>query len=85
VQNSLWVEAQLASHGLYVGNSSGYQDPRAADLRPGAADWQLLAQIETDDTAGWMWGDVGTLYYVIRRQDIAELAFDRTWMIFQCG
>jgi uncharacterized protein YwqG len=85
VQNPIWLEAQLVSHGLYLGRADDYNDPRATDLRAGAEDWQLLAQIETDDAAGWMWGDVGTLYYAIRRQDLAQLRFDNVWMLLQCS
>ncbi len=84
-QNPIWLESQLASNGLYVGDSTGYADPRAAQLEPGADDWQLLLQLETDETAGWMWGDVGSLYYTIRQQDLADRRFEQIWMIFQCG
>jgi uncharacterized protein YwqG len=79
------LECQLASHGLYVGDPEGYLDPRAAELKAGAADWIMLAQIDSDDDAGWMWGDVGKLYYAIRRQDLGEAAFERVWLVLQCG
>jgi uncharacterized protein YwqG len=79
------LECQLASHGLYVGTPEGYGDPRAVALKPGADDWVMLVQIDSDDDAGWMWGDVGKLYFAIRRQDLAAAAFDRTWMVLQCG
>jgi uncharacterized protein YwqG len=85
VQNPMQLECQLAANGIYVGDSTGYRHPRVAELAPGAADWLLLLQLDTDDEIGWMWGDVGTLYYWIRRQDLPAGRFDRTWMIFQCG
>jgi uncharacterized protein YwqG len=84
VQNPMQLECQLASNGLYVGGPEGYQDPRAEQLRPGAADWVLLWQIDTDEQAGWAWGDVGTIYYWIRRQDLLFADFDHVWMVFQC-
>jgi uncharacterized protein YwqG len=31
-----------------------------------------------------MWGDTGTIYYWIRRQDLLTARFDQAWMIFQC-
>jgi uncharacterized protein YwqG len=31
-----------------------------------------------------MWGDSGTIYYWIRRQDLHRARFDRAWMILQC-
>jgi uncharacterized protein YwqG len=85
VQNPMQLECQLASNGIYVGGPEGYRDPRVKDLEAGASDWRLLWQIDTDEAAGWMWGDVGTIYFWIRRQDLAEGNFDRVWMIFQCG
>ena len=84
VQNPMQLECQLASNGIYVGGPDGYRDPRVEGLAACAADWILLWQIDTDDDVGWTWGDVGTIYYWIRRQDLAEARFDRTWMIFQC-
>lgn len=84
VQEAMPLECQLASNGIYVGSPEGYRDPRVADLRAGAADWLLLWQIDTDEDAGWMWGDLGTIYYWIRREDLATGRFDRVWMIFQC-
>lgn len=84
VQNPMQLECQLASNGIYVGDPKGYRHPRAAELAPGAADWLLLLQLDTDDEIGWMWGDTGTIYYWIRRQDLLAARFDRTWMIFQC-
>jgi len=84
VQNPMQLECQLASSGIYVGGPEGYRDPRAAELAAGAADWLLLLQLDTDDELTWMWGDVGTIYYWIRRQDLLAGRFDQTWLIFQC-
>ena len=33
------------------------------ELKAGAAEWQLLLQLDTEDDTGWMWRDVGTLYF----------------------
>ena len=61
-----------------------YRDPRRKALEPGADDWGLLLQLDSDETAGFMWGDVGMLYYWIRKQDLAKNRFDRVWMAQQC-
>jgi uncharacterized protein YwqG len=84
VQNPMQLECQLASNGIYLGDGKGYRHPRAAELAPGAEDWVLLLQLDTDDKIGWMWGDTGTIYYWIRRQDLLAARFDQAWMIFQC-
>lgn len=85
VQNdTMELECQLAFNGLYCGNASGYEDPRRTELESGAADWILLFQLDTDDDTGMMWGDVGTLYFWIRRQDLVRSDFSNVWMILQC-
>jgi uncharacterized protein YwqG len=78
------LECQLVTNGLYTGNPSGYQDPRRKTLEAGAIDWTLLLQIDSDDRVGMMWGDVGMLYFWIRRQDLASRKFDKVWTILQC-
>lgn len=85
VQGDMQLEAQLVSNGLYCGNATGYQDPRRKALESGADDWILLLQLDSEDTVGLMWGDVGMLYYWIRKQDLVEARFDRVWMALQCG
>jgi uncharacterized protein YwqG len=84
-QDPFWDECQLASNGIYVGDPSGYADPRAKELLDGVDDWRLLAQIDSDDDAGWMWGDTGSLYYAMRAADLPDSEFDRTWLVLQCG
>jgi len=83
IHGDMRLECQLASNGLSCGDESGYQDPRAEELGPGAADWHLLLQLDTDTRANMNWGDGGTIYFWIRGEDLAEDRFDRAWMILQ--
>lgn len=46
--------------------------------------WTLLAQIDTDQDAGMMWGDCGTLYWLIRPEDLAARRFDEARFTWQC-
>jgi len=85
VQGDMTVECQLVTHGLYTGDQSGWSDPRARQLRQGWADWQLLLQVASDDSAGMEWGDMGYLYYWIRRDDLISADFTQVWMILQCS
>ncbi len=85
VQGEMMLECQLASHGIYVGNSEGYSDPRLATLEKGADDWQLLLQIDSDEeNLGTMWGDCGRVYFWIRRQDLQKRDFSNVWVVLQC-
>lgn len=48
-------------------------------------DWRLLLQLDTDEVPGWMWGDAGTLYAMIHRDDLAARRFDRVLTFLQSG
>ena len=79
------LECQLVTHGLYCGDESGYQDPRAEALAAGAGDWRLLFQLDSDEEGlGVSWGDAGKLYFWIRRPDLRARRFEATWTILQC-
>lgn len=84
VQGDMQLEAQLVMNGLYCGNASGYNDPRAGELERTCEHWSLLLQLDSDDDAGFMWGDCGMLYYWARSADNARRDFTRVWMTLQC-
>lgn len=79
------LEAQLVSNGLYCGDSSGYDDPRAKELASGVADWVLLMQLDSDDDVDMMWGDGGRLFFWIREQDARRGDFSNVWLVLQCS
>jgi hypothetical protein len=85
VQGDMKFECQLVTNGLYCGDSSGYQDARAKELRGGAAEWRLLLQVDSQDEAGMMWGDVGRIYYWIKHSDLLRRDWDLSWLVLQCG
>jgi uncharacterized protein YwqG len=86
IQGDMRLECQLVTNGIYVGDSSGYEDPRARELESGADDWQLLFQLDSDeDRLGVMWGDVGRLYFWMREEDLRARRFDAAWTILQCS
>jgi uncharacterized protein YwqG len=84
LQNSMEAECQLASNGIYCGDSHARNHPRASELLPGSTDWRLLLQIDSEDKAAMMWGDSGRLYYWIREADLRRRHFDDTWFVLQC-
>lgn len=85
VQNPMELECQLASNGVYCGDSDGYESDTAKLLEAGASDWRLLLQVDSDDDGpGWMWGDVGRIYFWIKQQDLAARNFSGVWLILQC-
>lgn len=44
-----------------------------------------LLTIDSDDHAGWMWGDGGALYFTINEGDLRKHRFDRVRLETQCG
>jgi uncharacterized protein YwqG len=78
------LECQLVSNGLYCGDSSGYEAPRAKELAEGASDWRLLLQVDSDEELDAMWGDGGMLYFWVRQQDAQNGNFERSWLVLQC-
>lgn len=47
-----------------------------------AEDWQLLLQVS--EVGDMTWGDAGTLYWFIHKEDLIQGKTDRVWMIMQC-
>lgn len=84
LQTAMEFDCQLITNDLF-GDETGYEDPRSELLAQGAKDWRLLLQIDTDDDAGFMWGDCGRIYYWIRDDDLRAGDFDRSWLILQCA
>jgi uncharacterized protein YwqG len=86
MQGPMEVECQLVSNGFYCGEPLPPEEQRRAEkLLPGAKDWTLLLQLDTDDEPGWMWGDMGILYFWVRREDLEAGAFEKGWCVLQCG
>jgi uncharacterized protein YwqG len=84
IQGEMQLECQLASNGFYCGTHDVYEDPRASQLEHSACEWTLLLQCDSDDNVGWMWGDLGRLYFWIKQVDLRRRRFDNVWMILQC-
>ena len=45
-----------------------------------AADWNLLLQLNSDEELNWSWGDVGSLFYLIHRDDLKANDFSKVWL-----
>ena len=59
------------------------KDPKAHELSKGAKEWQLLLQIDTDESIGMRWGDAGMIYYWMRASDLQKCDFDDAWLVLQ--
>ena len=78
-------ESAMASAGIYVGDVSLYNSPEAIKARSTAGEWILLAQFNSRESQELMFGDLGMIYYWIRKRDLAARDFSKTWLILQCS
>ena len=84
VQGDMRLQAQLVSHGLYCGDGDAFNSQEVRRLESGAADWTLVAQIDSDDDAGMVWGDAGSVYVWIHKDDLEACRFEKALLILQC-
>jgi uncharacterized protein YwqG len=84
IQDDPRFTAQFASNGMYIGNLSYKSDPRTPELLKGMNDWQLLWQIDSDERLGFMWGDIGMLYILIKEEALKRGDFSNVWLDLQC-
>ncbi|MBU2663703.1 DUF1963 domain-containing protein [Actinoplanes bogorensis] len=71
------VEVDVAQRRL-----GGRSEPALHDE---ARRWTSLMQIDSDDDADMMWGDCGSLYWVMRPADIAAQRFEAAAFVTQCS
>ena len=89
IQNAMPLECELVSRGYYLG--SGWKSIPEAEQKESEEtawkDWLLLFQLDSGVTAenfDLMFGDSGSIYFYIRKEDLAVRRFDRVWLIQQC-
>ncbi|MEU1183529.1 YwqG family protein [Streptomyces sp. NPDC005820] len=72
---------QLGGHPVPVQGPVEYE---VADGDQDTGRWLLLAQFDSDTDAGTSWADGGTLYWLIRPEDLTAHRFDRARFTVQC-
>ncbi len=79
-------ECQFVSNGIYMGGGGGpvFDKFKAKQLESGIKDWQLLLELGSDENAGLVWHDYGSLYFWIREEDLSNSDFYSVWVLFQC-
>ena len=87
IQNPMEFECEKVSRGLYDGRPDEISEELTAEIEAASQDWILLFQMGTVEEGDFelMFGDVGHIYYWIRKQDLATGNFDNVWLILQCS
>lgn len=87
IQNGMAQQCELVSRGYYLGGSGDIPQEVLDETDLSAPeDWQLLFQLDSFHAGGFdlMFGDCGSVYFYIRKEDLAVRRFDRVWLILQC-
>lgn len=88
IQGSMPQECELVSQGYYLGG--GWQDipeeVRREAARTAPEEWRLLFQLDSFGAQNFSldFGDCGSIYFYIRKEELAARRFDRIWLILQC-
>lgn len=90
IQGEILTECERTVRGLYCGDPQSYENTPedvTKDIERKASDWVLLFQMASicDSDYELMFGDLGNLYFYIRKQDLKERNFDNVWLVLQCG
>ncbi len=91
IQENMTKECELVRRGYYLGGDwephVTPQDEQEAEQWANR-DWQLLFQLssfDTEDGFELMFGDLGRIYFYIRREELEKRDFSSAWLILQCS
>lgn len=82
--SDLFDDLPLVTAGINTGGTIP-DNAKIRKLRERAKDWSLLLQIESLDSTGMCWGDMGCLYFCIPQQALRQRDFDAAWVVLQCS
>jgi uncharacterized protein YwqG len=83
IQDDARIEIHLVSRGLSLDGTQ--QEPAVMEqLKREAASWNLLWQVGFDEQQGFGWGSSGTVYLLIRDEDLRACRFESAWLVLQC-
>lgn len=78
IQEDMRIQCALVSNGV-----TDLGDSRANALISSARNWELLLQVDSDESLGMKWASAGRLYYWIEREALLARQFERTWLVLQ--
>lgn len=88
IQDNMTMECELVSRGHYLGSMwETVTEEEKRQARETSLDgWRLLFQLDTISVGDFelMFGDCGSIYFYIRKEDLAAGCFSRVWLIQQC-
>ena len=84
IQSDPRWECEVAASGWPQTASPSEREARTQEIQRDLVRWRLLFQLDTDERAGMIWGDMGMLYFMIDVDDLREHRFENTRLVLQC-
>ncbi len=86
IQNGMLLECEEVTNGVYTGSGMEIEPDELENYEKECVQWQLLLQLDSIETNDYemLWGDMGRIYFYIRRSDLQNMNFDNCWLILQC-
>lgn len=87
IQDNMKYECEYVARGYSLGNGMPeVSDEVKADIEAHEQEWILLFQLDTMESENYelMFGDCGRIYFMIRKNDLAQRNFDNVQLILQC-
>lgn len=86
IQNDIRIECQVVKDRIYSPEVEAMPDyrQRKKSVYNNADNWILLLQIDSDEDTEMFWGDRGTIYFMIEKDNLLNRNFDECWISLQC-
>jgi len=81
VQGTMEFECEMLDRGY---NWDTIPANEKQDIEDKQYQWKLLFQLDSEEQAQMMWGDIGLLYFWIKEEHLKSHQYEKTWMILQC-
>lgn len=86
IQGDMLFQCAEIAEGIYCGGIPEFTDGQREKLLGESNEWTLLFQMSTVEKEGYelMFGDCGSIFFYIRKQDLENRNFEDVWLILQC-
>ena len=81
IQDDMQLQCALYANGVSPDDAAAPQVVAQAAARK--AGWQLLLQVDSDETIGMRWASYGMLYFWMEQDALQQRQFDRSWLVLQ--
>lgn len=86
IQGDMLLECEEVCNGIYCGNIPDLTEEQREKMLADSKEWELLFQMSTVGNEDYelMFGDCGSIYFYIKKQDLQKKNFDNVWLVLQC-